>query len=110
MNKKKKNKQPYYPNNWQEIANCPDEWFLPVEYDEFMDWKIAGWEIPSSISCIIRETNLKTGKVSEHVYRREGNARRKATQIMDKAESEFIVATAYDLHYMHPVHLDKQEP
>ena len=110
MTKKKKRKQPYYPNNWEDIASCPSEWFDSITFDEFMDWKIAGWELPSSISCIIRETNLLTGKVSEHIYRKEGNARRKATQIMDKAESEFVVATAYDLHYMHPTNMNKTQP
>ncbi len=110
MTKKKKRKQPYYPNNWEDIASCPSEWFDSIAFDEFMEWKIAGWELPSSISCIIRETNLLTGKVSEHIYRKEGNARRKATQIMDKAESEFVVATAYDLHYMHPTNMNKTQP
>ena len=61
--------KPYYPNNWEAISNAPDECFETLPFEQFMDWKIAGWELPSSIDCIIREHNLETGKITEHVYR-----------------------------------------
>ena len=58
-----------------------------------MDWKIGGWQIPSSVSCIIREHNRVTGKVKEHVYKRSGDARNKAAAIMQVGESDFTICT-----------------
>ena len=55
--------KPYFPNNWQEYKDAPDEMFQPHTFDEIMNWKVAGWELPSSVSCIIRVHNNKTGKV-----------------------------------------------
>ena len=86
-------RKPYYHNNWRQYKDAPDKFFIPLAFDEFMDWKIAGWEIPSSVSCIIREDNRKTGKVTEHVYKRQGDARNKARAIMNAGESDFTVCT-----------------
>ena len=107
MSKKKK---PYYPNNWAAIADCPDEWFDSIPFDDFMDWKMGGWEIPSSVSCIIREKNLKTGKIKEYTYQRTSDARKRARKIMDEAVSEFVVCTADEVHHMYPkLTNDKEE-
>ena len=35
----------YFPNNYNKIAKCPAEWFEPMEYDLFMDWKMNDWQI-----------------------------------------------------------------
>ena len=100
-------KKKYYPNNWQAIKDTPDDFFLPpdgqhITYDEFMDWKIGGYELPSSINCIIRESRIDTGEVTEYVYQTAGHAKRKAKQIMNEGVSEFVVATAEQLHYLRP--------
>ncbi len=105
----KKKKKPYYPNNWEALSECPAEWFDSIPFDEFMDWKITGWEIPSSISCIIRERNIKTGKVREHVYRRTGDAKKKANQIMKEAVSEFVVCTHENINHLFPIIGEKQQ-
>ncbi len=97
MSKKKK----YYHNNWAAIQDAPAELFDSIPYDEFMDWKISGWEIPSSVSCMIRETDLKTGKVTEYVYNKEGAARNRARKIME-AGNEFVVCTSEVVHHMYP--------
>lgn len=99
MSKKKK---PYYPNNWKAIKEAPAEWFGEIPFDEFMDWKIGGYELPSSINCIIREKRVDTGEVTEYVYQTAGRARRKAKQIMDEGVSEFVVATAQEVHHLYP--------
>ena len=57
MSKKKKK---YFPNNYEAVAGAPAEWFGTLDFDEFMDWKIGGYELPSSINCIIRETRCDT--------------------------------------------------
>ena len=55
------NKKRYYPHKWRAIKNAPWEAFEPLEFDDFMDWKIAGWSIPANVLCIIREEDPKTG-------------------------------------------------
>ena len=86
-------RKPYHHNNWRHYKDAPDQFFIPLAYDDFMDWKIAGWEIPSSVACIIREDNRVTGKVTEHVYKRSGDARNKAAAIMQVGESDFTICT-----------------
>ena len=58
MSKKKK---PYFPNNWQAYANCPAEMFDSLPIEQFFDWRVEGWEIPSSVAAIIREQDLESG-------------------------------------------------
>ena len=97
-------KKTYFPNNWKAIHDCPPEYFDSLTFDEFMDWKICGYEIPSSISCIIREKNLDTGRVREYVYSKSSAARDKARQIMDEGVSEIVVATEDSVHHLFPQH------
>lgn len=98
MTKKKR----YYPNNWRAYKETPDDFFFSIPYDEFFDWKVAGWELPSSVSCIIREHNQVTGKVKEYTYSRAGDAKNKCRAIMDIGESEFTVCTPDAVHFMQP--------
>lgn len=105
----KKKKKPYYPNNWRSYKDAPDEFFIPIPYDEFLDWKLQGWELPSSVSMIIREQNLKTGKVKEYVYERLGNANKRCQKIMSEGISEFVVCTHDDLAHMFPKNLTQED-
>lgn len=98
MTKKKR----YYPNNWAAYKECPDNFFIPLAFDEFFEWKVAGWELPSSVACIIRERNTITGKVKEYTYSRAGDAKNKCRAIMDIGESEFTVCTPEAVHFMEP--------
>tara|TARA_Y100001963_G_C6733704_1_gene425211 strand:+ start:88 stop:441 length:354 start_codon:yes stop_codon:yes gene_type:complete len=109
MTKKKKRKQPYFPNSVEALQDAPAEWFDSIPFDEFMDWKIHGYEIPSSVACIIRENNIKTGKVSEHIYQRESAAKKKAQKIMAEGESEFVLCTQDEVHHLYPIVGEKQE-
>ena len=59
MPKKKK----YFPNNWSEYKNAPDDMFLDHTFQELLNWKVLGWELPSSVSTMIRETHILTKKV-----------------------------------------------
>jgi hypothetical protein len=68
------NKRKYYPNNWKAFASQPDNFFLPLSYDEFFKWKVMGWMLPSSVACIIREE--KDGKVSEKIYSQSKSAKK----------------------------------
>tara|TARA_R100000781_G_scaffold108507_1_gene73073 strand:- start:25 stop:483 length:459 start_codon:yes stop_codon:yes gene_type:complete len=68
------NKRKYYPNNWKAFASQPDKFFMPIPYDEFFKWKVMGWMLPSSVSCIIREE--KDGKISEKIYSQSKSAKK----------------------------------
>ena len=103
---KNKRKRKYFPNNYDAVAGAPAEWFPGIPFDEFMDWKIGGYEIPSSVNCIIRESRIDTGEVTEYVYQSAGHAKRKARQIMKEGVSEFVVATADELHYLKPEYIE----
>ena len=102
----KKKKKPYFPNNWKAIKDTPAEFFghhLPT-FDEFMDWKLGGYEIPSSVACIIREKDLTTGKISEYVYSRHSDAKRKAADIILR-KNEFTVVTEDECTHVYPEEL-----
>tara|TARA_R100001594_G_scaffold78317_1_gene112934 strand:- start:57 stop:389 length:333 start_codon:yes stop_codon:yes gene_type:complete len=98
MSKKKR----YFPNKWSDLKRVPSKLFESIAYDEFMDWKIAGWEIPHEVSCIIREEDVCTGKVKEYVYKTDLGAKRKIRKLMDIGTSEFTVCSVDRIHYMKP--------
>ena len=100
-------KKKYYPNNWRAIKDAPDQFFLPLDYNEFMDWKMCGWELPSSVDCIIREQNLNTGKVKEYVYNTTTGGRKRADKIMKEGKSEFLVCTHDNIGHMFPKDLTR---
>tara|TARA_R100000781_G_scaffold88124_1_gene54252 strand:- start:403 stop:744 length:342 start_codon:yes stop_codon:yes gene_type:complete len=104
---KKKRKKKYFPNNWEAVAGAPAEWFDSIPFDEFMDWKIGGYEIPSSINSIIREKRLDTGEITEYVYHTAGRAQNKARQLMDEGVSEFVIATSEAVHHLYPKHMEE---
>ena len=86
-------KKPYYPNNWKAYKETPAELFDSIEYDEFMSWKVAGWEIPSSVQCIVREHNIRTGKVKEKVYSSKLRAELALSKQMEVGESDFVICS-----------------
>mgnify|MGYP003151086975 FL=1 len=96
-------KKPYYHNNWREYKEAPDCFFIPLTYDEFMDWKIGGWQLPSSVSCIIRERK-SNGKIKEHAYKNIGNAQRKIKSLLKEGTSEFTVCDNDAVQLLHPNH------
>tara|TARA_B100000287_G_scaffold429254_1_gene482210 strand:- start:1730 stop:2065 length:336 start_codon:yes stop_codon:yes gene_type:complete len=95
-------KRPYYPNNWREIKDAPSEYFQDMPFEQLMDWKIGGWQLPSSINCIIRETCLETGKTKEHIYQRGHAAKAKVNQLMNEGLSEFVVCSHDSIHHLFP--------
>ena len=97
-----KKKKPYFHNNVEAIREAPDSFFVPIPFDEFMDWKIGGWELPSSCNFIIRERSLKTNKVKEYVYQKPAAARKKLEERMASGEYEFTVANHDSVHFLTP--------
>ena len=95
-------KKPYFHNNVEAIRQAPAEFFVPIPYDEFMDRKIGGWELPSSCSYLIREKSLRTGKVKEYTFQKPAAAKRKLTERMESGEYEFCVADHDSVHFLTP--------
>ena len=71
-------------------------------YQELMEWKIAGWSIPSSVCCIIRESDLDTGVTKEHVYSKPGYAKNKIVELIDIGNKAITVCEKDDIHYLLP--------
>ena len=97
-------KKKYYPNNYDAFREAPHEWFGSIPFDELMDWKIGGWEIPSSVACMIRETT-KTGKVKEHIYSRKRWANKKIKELLVKGH-EFTIAADNELAHVPSQYLE----
>ena len=95
-------KKPYFHNNVEAIMDVPAECFDSIPYDEFMDWKIGGWELPSSCNYIIRERNLSSGKVKEYVYQKPSAAKKKLAQRMQFGNLEFTVCDHDAVHLLRP--------
>ena len=92
----------YYPNNWQEYKDADDSDFIPHTFEEVMSWKVGGWELPSSVECIIRVTDLNTHKVTEHTYQRRSAAQSKVNQLLERGDVEFTVCDHESIHFIHP--------
>ena len=99
----------YFPNNWQKFKDAPDEMFVPHMFVEVMDWKVAAWELPSNVCCMIREEDLETKKVKEYVYQRRGAAERKVAQLMKKDGIEFTVCTPEQIHFVSQLDIEDYE-
>ena len=95
-------KKPYFPNNWDEYAQLDDNHFIPHTFEEIMSWKVAGWELPSSVCCIIRVSDVKTKKVKEYVYQKPSAAQRMAEQLMTTPDIEFTVVDHESIHHLTP--------
>ena len=99
----------YFPNNWQKFKDAPDELFVPHMFVEVMDWKVAAWELPSNICCMIREENLETKKVKEYIYQKAYAAEKKVAQLMKKDGIEFTVCTPEQIHFVSQHDIDDYE-
>jgi len=82
----------YYPNNFDAIAEAPDELFEPCTYEEFFDWRLTAWEIPSSVTCIIRAEHIETGKIKEHVYMKATAAKKRLIKYVEDGNYRVTVA------------------
>ena len=81
-------KRKYYPNNWKAYKDSPDNMFINHAYEDFMAWKIDGWELPNSVTCIIRAE--EGGKIKEYTYQTQGHAKRRIERLV-KNRQNFVV-------------------
>jgi len=95
-------KKDYFPNNWQEYKDLDDDHFIPHTYEEIMSWKVAGWELPSSVCCIIRVSDIETKKVTELVYQKQSAAQAKVNALINTPNVEFTVVDHDSIHFLTP--------
>lgn len=96
-------KKDYFPNNWQEFKDADDDNFIPHTFEELMSWKVAGWELPASVCCIIRVTDIKTKKVAEYTYQKHRSAQDKVNSLINTPDVEFTVVDHESIHHLSPV-------
>ena len=102
-------KRKYYPNNWQRYKDAPDELFEPHTFQEVMDWKVAGWELPESVECIIRVQDVNTLKITEHVYQRRSAANKMVEQLVRTPSIQFTVVDHESIHHLSPADLSNYD-
>jgi hypothetical protein len=93
-------KKPYFPNNWQEYKDAPDDMFHSHTFEEIMEWKVGGWELPSSISCVIRVRNVNTFKTKEYVYQKSAAARDKIYALAENPDLEITICDHNAIHFL----------
>ena len=101
--KRPSNKRPkYFPNNWKAYKESPDEFFIPLTYKDFFNWKVMGWVLPSSIACVIREE--KDGKISEKIYSQSQSARNYLEKQMSNKDTNtiFTIADEHSVQVLYP--------
>ena len=86
-------KRKYYPNKWKQVNAIPSKYFDSIEFEDLMDFKIGGYELPEGVVCLLRERNLKTNKVSEYTYLQMSAARRRTHKIIKQGDSELTICT-----------------
>ena len=98
-------KKKYFPNNWRAIKDAPDDVFSspngPLTFDSFMEWRVHGYELPSSVACIIRVQDPTTKKVKEHVYSKPRSAIKFINRLMDE-DKEFVICDEAEVRLMLP--------
>jgi hypothetical protein len=102
-------RKPYFDNNWQEYKDAPDDLFIPHTFEEVMSWKVGGWELPSSVYCVIRATELDTRKVTEFVCRKHSVAQSKVNELIGTPNVEFVVCDHESIHYISPVDISDHD-
>jgi len=75
-------KKRLFANNWKEYRDTHWEMFPDVGYEEYMEWRVHGWEILPTHCCIIRTRTL-SGKVKEYSYKRWSAAEKRINKLLD---------------------------
>ena len=101
-------KKKYYPNNWENWKELDESVIDPPSFEDFFDWRVLGWELPSSTNCIIRTRDLSTGLVKEFSYERQSAARKRMKLLSDSDVN--VEVTICDAEQVSTFKLIKDEP
>ena len=84
-----------FPNNFERIRKADSRHFEAVTWEEFYEWRLCQWELPSSICCILRAEHKETGKITEHVYQRP-SAVAKRLKAYDKQGTHDVILASHE--------------
>ena len=94
----------YFANSWDDVMNAPDEIFAACaeqfSVQELIDQKTHGYEIPSSVLCIMRVHNIRTQKVTEHVYQQRLAATKRLGKELEVDDPVEITVLSDDHFYV----------
>jgi len=102
-------KRKYYPNNWDAIKQCPSSYFPAMEYEEFKDWKIHGYQLPSSHYGIVRIENKDTGTIEEYTYKSEYHTKQRLKKEVGN-NCTITIATDEGVYHLSPNRIDFNNP
>ena len=89
-----------FPNNWKAIKDAPTEYFEGCSWEEFEIFKLNGWELPSSIECIIRAEHKDTGAITEHSYQRAHAAQERLINYLKDGKHILTVCNSDAIHLL----------
>ena len=81
-----------FPNSFDQIAEVDSSSFPDMDFEEFMDWRVGGWEIPGNVQFIIRAEDANTQNIKEHVYMTRRGAQNKIKKYGKAATHNLTVA------------------
>lgn len=84
-----------FPNNFEKYRQADARHFDPITWEEFYEWRLCQWELPSSICCIIRAEHKETGKITEHVYQKP-SAVAKRLQAYNKQGTHDVILASHE--------------
>lgn len=99
----------YYPNNWREIQQAPEEYFPDMDYEDFRDWKVFGYELPANVYGIVRSESKDGGKTIEYTYKSEYQARQRVKKEILK-ERQVTLCTMEGVWHIKPYPIDFNNP
>ena len=84
--------------------NAPDEIFAhcaeQFSVEDLIEQKTSGYEIPSSVLCIMRVHNIRTNKVTEHVYQQRLAATKRLGKELEVDDPVEITVLSDDHFYV----------
>lgn len=101
MERKPYKRNKYFPNNVRAIQDAPDNIFIPVPFDEFIKWKIHGYELPESVFCVMRIKDTKTGKIEERYYNTTYHANKRLCKCI-KEGKEITMVSMDGVYHLKP--------
>ena len=92
MKKKRYKRRKYFPHNIKEIQAAPDDFFYSLPYNELIEWKINGYEIPDSVFCIMRIKNKETQLIEERYYNTTHYAKKRLAECIEDGSEVTMVS------------------
>ena len=83
----------YYPNNWSQIKNAPDECFPELTFQEFIEMKYECESLRPGVKFLIRAQRKDTGEVTEHKYKMPNAFQKRVENYLLDDEVELTVFT-----------------